>query len=431
VSLVSVLLVGAICAATPARADEQSAEPLRRAAEHLWNQQAKDGGWHSPQYGLLRSGQALTPMVLHALLRVPETICHRPPGGVGRAIAFIIEHSDDEGFLGREDPDLAEYPVYSTSYSLLCLLAPTSSDEESLQLIHAAYVKRQQRGLPPGGRPFAGNGPMIGQERYALQIRSLAAAQFSEANGFRESDPAYGGWGFDKPRLPGQSGHMDVAHTRRALQALSAARKWDRFQDGMFDYDGVTRRAEAFLRVVQRHPGRVAADPPPTYMYLHYRDNVPFDGGFYFSPVVLDANKGRFTGTFEGRVGPYYRSYATATCDGLLALLACGVSREDERVAKAADWLRAHPDFDYPEGVPRDHPDPWGDAIRFYHYAVRAEAYDALSRPGDWRQKLAATIAKTQAADGSFRNAVSPLMKEDDPILCTALAVIALAHCAE
>ena len=44
--------------------------PLAKAAGYLWKQQAADGGWHSHTYGLLRSGQALTPFVLGALLEV-------------------------------------------------------------------------------------------------------------------------------------------------------------------------------------------------------------------------------------------------------------------------------------------------------------------------------------------------------------------------
>jgi hypothetical protein len=107
------------------------------------------------------------------------------------------------------------------------------------------------------------------------------------------------------------------------------------------------------------------------------------------------------------------------------------VPRSDDRIVRAVEWLRAHDDLNYPQGVPTDHPEPWGDAIRFYHYAVRAEAYDALDWPGDWRSRLAEVIAKTQSADGSFRNTASPLMKEDDPILCTALAVVALSKCAD
>ena len=58
-------------AAACSRHDDQA--PLRRAVDYLWAQQAEDGGFHSATYGLLRSGQSLTPFVLNALLSVPTT----------------------------------------------------------------------------------------------------------------------------------------------------------------------------------------------------------------------------------------------------------------------------------------------------------------------------------------------------------------------
>ena len=51
-------------------------------------------------------------------------------------------------------------------------------------------------------------------------------------------------------------------------------------------------------------------------------------GGFHFSPTVLAANKGREQDTAGQR---HFRSYATATCDGLLALLSSGITLQDYR----------------------------------------------------------------------------------------------------
>ena len=79
---------------------------LSAAAEYLWSMQGEDGGWHSPQYGVLRSGQALTPFVLDALLAVPESTFARPQGGVDRALAFIVAHVDEAGCIGRNDPEV-------------------------------------------------------------------------------------------------------------------------------------------------------------------------------------------------------------------------------------------------------------------------------------------------------------------------------------
>ena len=60
-----------------------------RAAAWLWAQQDADGAWRSRTYGLLRSGQALTPFLLHALLDVPQRACPRPAGGVAPGSPMI------------------------------------------------------------------------------------------------------------------------------------------------------------------------------------------------------------------------------------------------------------------------------------------------------------------------------------------------------
>jgi squalene-hopene/tetraprenyl-beta-curcumene cyclase len=373
-------------AATTVAESGDASGSLRRACEYLWSQQAADGGWHSGQYALLRSGQALTPFVLYTLLQVPEVMCTRPAGGVERALEFIRKHVDEHGALGHADPVIAEYPVYSTAYALKCLGLAGTEEDAALR---------------------------------ARMIAFLRSAQLNEANGFARTSPCFGGWGFEKPLKPGQPGHMDLAHTRRVLDALSDC------PPCLEGIGAVRNDAQLFLHVVQKHPD-AANRQPFIEGFSPATGPVPYDGGFYFSPVVLAANKGRE----EFQDAKYFRSYATATCDGILALLAAGVPRDDERVVRAIEWLKAHDDLTYPQGVPTDHPEPWGDAIHNYHLAVGAEAYRALRWQGDWKDKLAREVSKDQAADGCFRNSASPLMKEDDPLLCTALAVTALSHCA-
>jgi hypothetical protein len=393
-------LAGAACGALRVRGAEATVMPmaaLERAAAYLWRQQADDGGWHSPQYGVLRSGQAMTPYVLHALVSIPESAAPRPKDGVERAMAFIRQRLDKRGALGHADPELVEYPVYSTAYALRCAMA----------------IGPQQ----------------LRENRIVEMTRFLAAAQFQEANGFDNAMAAYGGWGMHAPQKPGESGHMDLAHTRRALEALAAFEKESPFDIPIYDRAPTFARARSFLALVQKCPE--AADRQPMVeqvspLSCRRPPAPPFDGGFYFSPVVAAANKGRI----DDKPEPHWRSYATATCDGLLALLAAGVAREDERVTAAVAWLDAHNDVDYPQGVPTEYPEPWGAAIRFYHYAARAEAYRALDFADDKRRALADAVAWRQRTDGSFVNAESPLMKEDDPLLCTALATVALATCA-
>ena len=179
--------------------------------------------------------------------------------------------------------------------------------------------------------------------------------------------------------------------------------------DALFlDYDGT-------LREIERFPGFPGEEGG---------SRIPFDGGFFFSPVVLVANKALWEKP-AGEIAAHFRSYATATADGALALLAAGVPASDERVVAARRWLAEHAAVD-PQGIPANHPEPWVAALRFYHLAAFAEAASALAIEGDWRARFAKRLAALQRPDGSFANDASPLMKEDDPILATTLALVAL-----
>jgi hypothetical protein len=86
--------------------------------------------------------------------------------------------------------------------------------------------------------------------------------------------------------------------TRHVLQALAAA--------GVPASDPVFARARVFVERCQNP-----------------------DGGFFFSTVVLDANK-------AGQDGAQYHSYGTTTADGLLSLAAIRTLPDDDRVQSAS-----------------------------------------------------------------------------------------------
>lgn len=200
---------------------------LNSAAQYLWAQQAADGGFHSTTYGLLRSGQSLTPFVLLALLHVPQSISP-PRGAVERALAFIQTHTNADGALGLMDDAAADYPNYATALAV------------------AALVKAKRPGY---------------EQAVAPMIAHLRAQQFSEANGWTRQDAPYGGWGMGGPiHRPPEAGHVDLSMTRCVLEALRHA--------GVRTSDGVMTRALAFLERCQNS-----------------------DGGFYFSPVNPEINK--------------------------------------------------------------------------------------------------------------------------------------------
>jgi len=336
---VAAVLVLALSACGRPAPDRDTA--LRRAAEFLWTRQDRDGGWHSETYGLLKSGQSLTPFVLRALLEVPESVLARPAGGVDRAVEFIRRHIDAEGALGRADPALLDYPNYATALAVQALVRAGRRDE-----VHR-------------------------------MVACLRRQQFAEHLGWNEDHPAYGAWGMGGPeRPPPHTGHLDLSMTRHVLEALHDA--------GVDPNDAVFRKAEVFL-------GRCRAR----------------DSGFFFSTVIVDGNK-------AGKEGDTYRSYGTATADGLLSLLALGARPDNPRVTAARSWLVSHHRTDFVPGFPDGLESDWRTGMFFYYAAAGA------------RLGLATALVDRQRADGSFRNS-SFLMKEDDPLIATGFAVTALA----
>jgi squalene-hopene/tetraprenyl-beta-curcumene cyclase len=288
--------------------------PLGRAAQYLWAQQAADGGFHSAVYGLLRSGQSLTPFVLGALLRVPAAAMPAPAGAVDRAIAFIRRHTRDDGAVGLSGGD-ADYPNYATALAVDALAAA-------------------QRGLPAAAhRAKAGSWTTD----IAPMVAYLRVQQFSEANGWTPEHPAYGGWGMGGAiRRPPDAGHVDLSMTRFVLEALRAS--------GVDGSDPAMTRARVFLERSQNS-----------------------DGGFLFSPVTPALNK-------AGRSAEGFVSYGTTTADGVLALRAAGTPEGDDRIARAIAWLdRNHrsdrvPGFDDDESPQAS----WRSGLRFYYAAAIA-----------------------------------------------------------
>jgi len=336
---------------------------LATSCEYLWKHQSEDGGWHSEVHGLMKPGQALTPFIVFALMDVPDSVYQKPKDGVQKALEFIRTHANAEGVLGLDDPDVLEYPNYSTAYALRVLVKNGSGGDSSL--IHR-------------------------------MVEYLVSQQFTEQRGLGPSQAAYGSWGLGELRiLKGKVGHVDVSHTRHILQALNEAG---------YHSEDMFKKATRFLRLLQKHPSHESS-PRKAY-----------DGGFYFAPSSEDNKAGRDSLNV-------FRSYATPTCGGILSLLETGHKSSDEPVKAAVKWLEANSSLEYPQGIPENDPDQWRKVLFFQHLSSRAEVYRALHWKGDWRGEMVKLLASRQAEDRSFSNPYGAPNKEDDPLLATAFVV--------
>lgn len=129
------------------------------------------------------------------------------------------------------------------------------------------------------------------------------------------------------------------------------------------------------------------------------------DGGFFQMPDDPARNKAGIAGTdAAGRTR--YRSYASATADGLRALRLCGEGAESPRVKAAVSWLQR-----FPDRTPAD----------LKYYTARS-----LAKAGCLPAATAHQLAAEQQPDGSWRNPAGE-MREDCPVVATALVLEALA----
>jgi hypothetical protein len=138
-----------------------------------------------------------------------------------------------------------------------------------------------------------------------------------------------------------------------------------------------------------------------------------FDGGrLLLGRSCCDANHGRRSS--KDAQGPYHASYATATCDGVLSLLAAGLSKDAPRVRAARDWLLAHERLDHPEGIRRTRRRTGARPCTTTTSPCAAEAYAALGLQDRVKNSIASELTPKQRVDGSFKNEQNHLMKEDD-----------------
>ena len=280
---------------------------LEKAARYLVSKQSADGAWRSGTYGALRDGPSLTPLVMSAVLFLPQS---GPQGqtALGNGADYLAGFVGNDGKLKVAPRELL-FPVY-TAASASRVVVLVRRNEQTLR-VQAAW------------------------------LAYLRGRQLNEALGWQPSDPEYGGWGFslDVPRKPAPGKPKELLHesnlaaTIFALAALRSAKA----PAG----DPAYAQALGFVKRCQNFSDDPAAG-----------DEKFDDGGFFFMPGDAAQNKAGAAGA--DRFGHQrFRSYGTMTADGLRALLRCGLAADHPRVVAARKWLlrnfsAAHNPGDFP-----------------------------------------------------------------------------------
>ena len=377
---------------------ERIAGALRQAVTFLCQQQDQDGAWRSDLYASFKDGSALTPLVLLGLQHAYDIGTQEPDllPTLQRGYRFLARWSQPDGTLRLEENQL-EYPVYTAALILEVFSHTTAKEYQALR---------------------------------SGWIRYLRERQLTEANGWKPEDEHYGGWGYCRliPRKP-EPGRFAPAFTESnlsatlfALQGLAKAEALDM---------ATARNALVFIRRMQNWGDDVPA---------HVRD-----GGFRFVPADPVRNKAGLANPpqaspLDSPKSPAgFPSYGSMTADGYRALALChkvqatDTQRQDDtRLRAAGEWLQRH--FQAAE-----HPGAYipaqasnRNAVYYYYVSSLARAFFEhrlhLPQQRSWANELAKALLEKQKADGRWENDLE-LVRENEPLVATAQAVIALALC--
>jgi hypothetical protein len=320
---------------------------------------------------------------MRALLPIALLACREAPKDpVDRAVEFLISRQSGDGSWKSEKYQGLSRGHVLTSFVLYALGQVDRTDRFKDRIeLGLQFLLKDEGGMehPNYAAALAISAlvrfkPQGWEEAVERRAGRLLAFQLSEATGWIVDDPEYGGWDYGgaPPRRP-SAFRPDLSVSAFVCEALAAAGK-----------KGHERAALAFADRCRNE-----------------------DGGFIFTTQAMQS--------YQNKAGDR-RSYGTPTADAVRLLRACGVPDSDPRIRAALQWLDGP--ADRVRGFPEGMREPWPEGLFYYWSYVRA-------RIGLHREEIRTRLLALQRPDGGWENPVG-IMKEDDPIIATGLALVAL-----
>lgn len=379
---------------------------IERAIGYLRTQQDQQtGGWAVPAEDSGRPHlPGISALVLQGVLLDPEH--PRDAEWIQRGVRYLLDYQDADG--GIHDNFL---PAYNTALSVSALARVDDARARDAVTRGVDFLRRLQwtEDADPnvGGREAS---RPVGPEHLF-----------------------YGGVGY------GRNGRPDGSNLHFFLRAMEDA--------GVSADDESVQRALVFLRRIQMHED--VNDMPYArgsrqggFVYATVPDAESIDG-----PVAGwgQSHAGEVEETLDdGTVVSRLRAYGSMTYAGFKSYLYADLSRDDPRVRLAWEWLTRNYTVEENPGM--------GAQGLYYYFVTMGKALDAWEEdeaPGarheaqaseqegaeaalgdptaNWREDLVSRLEGLQNEDGSFRSVHGRWM-EDNPVLITAYALIALRH---
>jgi len=347
---------------------------IDRGLKYLATQQdAATGAWSETDY------PALTALPVAAFLgdpgRAPETEISQE---LDKALDFIAGNAKRGG--GIYGKGLA---TYNTALSMMALVQ--SGRPQDLELVRS-------------GRRF-----LINQQQ-DYDVQGVVDSEFD------------GGIGYG-----GSYAHSDLSNTHLALEALYYSRKILSESGALKDDAEFELNWDAAIEFVS-----LTQNSDETARKLEFAEVTDENrGGFVYFPGDSKAGEDELPGAEKVAL----RSYGSMSYAGLLSFIYADLDADDERVEAVMKWLGRNYTVDENPGLEAQG--------LYYYYHTMAKALSAAGvnqlRLGDgssvdWRKQLAVKLFDLQQEDGSWLNEGSSRWWENDRVLVTAYAVLALEH---
>ena len=333
---------------------------VQKGIQYLVSQQGEDNIWHSPNYGNLKDGAAISALVIYSLSHQPAELLKSKRANIERAIERLIDNSKDAEYIKNVDG-----PDYS-NYATALFLISCKQFEHNLQ-----------------------------QTQSNRLLRYLVDAQLTfESAGVDHGGWDYSGWMTGERPTPG----TNVSVTCLVVECL-------RLYSNQIDSNDALKNTIAWAKRTQNE-----------------------DGGFCFHPKRShDGNKAGWND--EPRTKP--NSYGSSTADGLRILLACGMAKDDKRFISVLDWIKNNLDAEKVPGFENlEHTGGWDQGLLYYWFYSVSKCLELLpeEQSKQFAEALQKKIIDLQNDDGSWANP-NARMREDDPLIATSFALIALSAC--
>jgi len=372
-----VFATGSVVVAQAPAQPAQPTQPRQPRAAKTWDEvtdagvaylkgtQAEDGTWSKATH------VGITAVVLNGLFKSGKVKADDPMAVKGlKHVEGMIDAKEGHIAAGKED---IRHKFYTTSVNVWAL---KSSGDKKYDAAVAAAAKY------------------------------MIAGQVGGADGKKEDDPNYGGFGY------GPDSRGDMSNTQFALDTLQAA--------GTPKDDPAFKKAAVFVSRCQNlkseHNKQPWADKLNDGSFIYVLPGAPAPGGTGTVPAADAARPG----------------YGSMTYAGLKCLVYAGVSKDDERYKKAMEWVSKNYSVDVNPGRQEG-----AGGQGYYYYLVSMakcletlgvdEVTDSSGKKHNWREDITRALTNRQRKDGSWGNDFAQWM-ESNTDLDTAYALMALSY---